>query len=296
MTRITSNVQINSHNFSFGGATAAVATDTVVGSAAAGYRYGVNTFDNTMTTTYNGGASHLLSYEDNLVRPTTGPNTGIVTAGSLGAFIVQDLVGTTWKSAITVSDIGGSAVAFDAAVRSAGVADDSSFLTSILAGDDLITLSKFDDHMDTSTGNDTVRSGYGNDQVYAEAGNDRVDGGSGLDSLFGGGDNDNLSGARGADFLAGGDGNDILSGGDGNDVLAGGQGADVFLFRVGDDRDTITTFSQGVDLLQVSGMTALTPFTAVQEGADTVLTVKGIEIVLQNTLVAQMTVADFIFA
>jgi Ca2+-binding RTX toxin-like protein len=266
----------------------------VVGSAAAGYRYGVNTYDNTMTTSYNGGTSHLLSYENDLVRPTTGPNTGIVTAGSLGAFTVQNLVGTTWHSAITVSNIGGSAVAFDAAVRSAGTADDSSFLDSILTGDDLITLSKFDDHMDTGTGNDTIRAGYGNDLVYAEAGNDKLDGGSGLDSLFGGDDNDNLIGARGNDFLAGGNGNDTLAGGDGADVLTGGPGSDVFLFRLGDDRDTITTFSQGADMLQVSGMTAATVWTATQDGTSTVIDVKGIQIVLENTTVAQMTLADFI--
>jgi Ca2+-binding RTX toxin-like protein len=294
MTRITSNVQINSHFFSFGGASAAVATNTVVGSAAAGYRYGVNTYDNTMTTSFNGGASRLVSYENDLVRPTTGPNAGIVTAGSLGAFTMQNLDGTLWKSAITISDISGSAVAFDSALRSLGGSDDSSFLDSILTGNDLITLSKFDDHMDSGTGNDTIRAGYGNDQVYAEAGNDKLDGGSGLDSLFGGDDNDNLVGARGNDFLAGGNGNDTLAGGDGNDVLTGGPGSDVFLFRVGDDRDTITTFSQGADLLQVSGMTAATVWTATQDGTSTVIDIKGIQIVLENTTVAQMTLADFI--
>jgi Ca2+-binding RTX toxin-like protein len=185
-------------------------------------------------------------------------------------------------------------VTFDAALRSAGGSDDRALLSAMMAGDDLITLSKFDDHVHSSTGNDTIRSGLGNDDLFSDGGNDRVDGGSGLDSIYGGDDNDNLIGGRGADVLAGGNGNDTLAGGDGNDVLTGGPGSDVFLFRVGDDRDTITTFTQGADMLQVSGMTALTPFTVVQEGADTILTVKGIEIVLQNTLVAQMTIADFI--
>ncbi len=294
MTRITSNVQINSHSFSFGGASAAAATGTVVGSAFGGYRFGINTYDNTMTTTFNSGASRLVSYENDLVRPTTGPSAGIVTAGSLGAFSIQNFDGTAWKSAITISNIGGSAVPFDAAVRSLSSGDDSSYLDSILTGNDLITLSKFDDHMDSGTGNDTVRAGYGNDLVYAEAGNDRVDGGSGNDGLYGGDDNDSLAGARGADTLLGGNGNDTLAGGDGNDVLTGGPGSDVFLFRLGDDRDTVTTFSQGADLLQVSGMLATTVWTATQDGTSTVIDVRGIQIVLENTLATDMTLADFI--
>jgi Ca2+-binding RTX toxin-like protein len=296
MARIFSSVQFNEDTFSFGGATAAVATGTVVGSAAAGYRFGSTIYDNTVTTTYNSGASRLVSYDNNLERPTTGPNTGIVTAGTMGAFAVQSLVGTSWSSGLTISGLTTSAVTFDAALRSAGGSDDRALLSAMMAGDDLITLSKFDDHVHSGTGNDTIRSGLGNDDLFSDGGNDRVDGGSGLDSIYGGDDNDNLIGGRGADVLAGGNGNDTLAGGDGNDVLTGGPGSDVFLFRVGDDRDTITTFTQGADMLQVSGMTALTPFTVVQEGDDTILTVKGIEIVLQNTLVAQMTVADFIFA
>jgi Ca2+-binding RTX toxin-like protein len=294
MTRITSNVQINSHTFSFGGASAAAATGTVVGSAFGGYRFGVNAYDNTMTTSFNGGTSRLVSYENDLVRPTSGPNAGIVTAGTVGAFTIQNLEGALWKPAITISGINGSAVAFDAVVRSLGGADDSSYLDSILTGNDLITLSKFDDHMDSGTGNDTVRAGYGNDLVYAEAGNDSVDGGSGNDGLYGGDDNDNLVGARGIDNLLGGNGNDTLAGGDGNDILTGGPGSDVFLFRLGDDRDTVTTFSQGADMLQVSGMTAATVWTATQDGGSTVIDVRGIQIVLENTLVAQMSLADFI--
>lgn len=294
MARIFSSTQFNEDTFSFGGATAAVATGTVVGSAAAGYRFGLNVFDNTITTTYDGGSSRLVSYDNDLVRPTSGPNEGIVTAGTIGVFAVQNLVGTVWKSALTISGISGSAVDFDAALRSGGASDDRAFLSALMAGNDLITLSKFDDHVHSNTGNDTVRSGLGNDNIFGDEGNDRMDGGSGNDSLYGGDDNDNLIGARGADLLLGGNGNDTLAGGDGNDTLTGGPGSDVFLFRLGDDRDTVTTFSQGADLLQVSGMTAATVWTATQDGTDTVIAVKGIQIVLANTLVADMSLADFI--
>jgi Ca2+-binding RTX toxin-like protein len=294
MARIFSNKQFDQDTFSFGGATAAVATGTVVGSAAAGYRFGLSVYDNTMTTTYNGGTSRLVSYDNDLVRPTTGPSAGTVTAGTIGVFAVQNLVGTTWGTALSISGIGGSAVVFDAAVRSVGTSDDRTFLSALMAGNDLITLSKFDDHVHSNSGNDTIRSGLGNDDIFSDDGNDRIDGGSGNDSLYGGDDNDNIIGARGVDILAGGNGNDTLAGGDGNDVLTGGPGSDVFLFVLGDDRDTVTTFTQGADLLKVSGMTAATVWTATQDGTSTVIGVRGIQIVLENTVVADMSLADFI--
>jgi Ca2+-binding RTX toxin-like protein len=293
MARITSRALFDANTFSFEGATAAAAVpaNTVVGTAG-GYRYGVNLFDNTMTTTYNTGTSHLLSYENDLVRN----GAGVVTAGTVDAFLKQNLVGSTWVSSFILSDIGGSAVAYDAALKSASTVDDRAFLATALAGDDLVALSKFNDIFNAGVGEDTVRGGYGNDLLHGDAGMDRIDGESGIDSVFGDAGNDEIIGGRGADFLYGGDDNDILRGGDGDDLLAGGNGADTFQFRLGDDRDTITTFTQGLDMLQVQGMKTTTAFVATQDGTSTVIDVLGVHIVLQNTTVAQMTVADFIFA
>jgi Ca2+-binding RTX toxin-like protein len=293
MARITSRTLFDANTFSFEGATAAaaVAANTVVGTAG-GYRYGVNLFDNTMTTTYNTGTSRLLSYENDLVRN----GSGVVTAGTVDAFLKQNLVGTTWVSSFILSGINGSASAYDAAVKSVGTADDRAFLVASLGGNDLVALSKFNDVFNAGAGNDTVRGGYGDDLLNGDAGNDRIDGESGIDNVYGGVGTDELFGGRGNDFLFGGDDNDILRGGDGADNLTGGNGADTFLFRMGDDRDTITTFTQGVDKLQMSGMTATTNWVATQDGTSTVIDLMGIQIVLNNTMVAQMTNADFIFA
>jgi Ca2+-binding RTX toxin-like protein len=293
MARITSRALFDANTFSFEGATAAAAVpaNTVVGTAG-GYRYGVNLFDNTMTTNYNAGTSRLLSYENDLVRNAS----GVVTAGVVDAFLKQNLVGSTWVSSFILSDIGGSAVAFDAAVKSASTVDDRAFIATALASDDLVALSKFNDIFNASTGDDTVRGGYGNDLLHGDAGIDRIDGESGIDSVFGDAGNDEIIGGRGNDFLYGGDDNDIMRGGDGDDFLAGGNGADVFSFRMGDDTDTITTFTQGVDMLKMTGMTTATNWVATQSGANTVIDLMGIHIILQNTLVAQMTNADFIFA
>lgn len=294
MARISSTVQFNIHNFTFGGATAAFATNTTFG-AVGGYRYGWDSFDNALTTTFNAGGSRLTSYANDLVRPTTGPNAGQVTGGTVDAFVVQNQVGTSWRSAFVMSDIGGSAAAFDAALRSASTSDDGAFIEAVLGGDDLMTLSKFNDDAHGYGGNDTIRSGLGNDWLAGEAGNDSIDGGAGLDSIFGGDGNDNLIGGRNDDSLLGGNDNDILRGGDGNDVLTGGPGSDKFVFGVGDDRDTVTTFTQGADMLQVLGMTASTIWTKAQEGDDTVINVMGLQIVIEDTSAAQMTLADFIF-
>ena len=296
MARIFSNAQFNSQTFSFDGATAAAATNTTVGSAAAGYRFGLNTYDNTMTTTYNGGASRLVSYSDGLVRPTSGPSEGIVTAGVIDVFVKQNLVSTTWKNAFTMSHMDGSAVAFDAALRSVNTADDRAFLASMLTGNDLITLSKYNDNAYGGTGNDTIRSGLGNDYLVGDAGNDRVDGGYGNDTLYGDDNNDVVIGGRGNDFVAGGDGNDTVTGSGGFDTISGGSGADVFLFGTTDGRDTVTFFSQGVDKMQVSRMTASTVWTEMQDGENAVVKVGNVEIVLLNTTIGQITAADFIFA
>jgi len=295
MARIFSSVQFNQHSFSFDGATDVAATNTAVGSAASGYRYGLTTYDNKVTTTYNGGETRLLSYADNLVRPTTGPDAGTVTAGTLDVFFKQNLVGTAWRSFFTMSDIvNGSAAAYDAALRSGGTSDDRAFLESALGGNDLFTLSKFNDDAHGRGGNDTMRGGLGNDWMIGDQGLDRVDGGYGNDTLYGDDGNDVVIGGRGADYVAGGDNNDTVLGGDGNDTLSGGGGDDVFVFSAGGDRDTLTFFSQGNDLLQVKSMDADTTWTKTQEGADVIIGVLGIQIVVQDTTIAQMTIADFI--
>ncbi len=80
-----------------------------------------------------------------------------------------------------------------------------------------------------------------------------------IENVIGGGGNDTLVGSGGANSLSGGDGNDHLDGRGGKDILTGGEGADVFIFRnvahsspgVA-DRDVITDFTQGEDMIDLS--------------------------------------------
>lgn len=143
-------------------------------------------------------------------------------------------------------------------------------------------------------GNDKLNGGGGSDVLYGGIGEDDYSGGEndsdvlhgrgGHDQIFGGGGDDRLTGARGADTLEGGNGNDrllggggsdILNGGDGDDVLTGGGGADVFVFTDDDfyDVNTITDFTSGVDVIDVSQVDPayFGEMNAQQDGGDTVL-------------------------
>ena len=76
----------------------------------------------------------------------------------------------------------------------------------------------------------------------------------------GDGGNDTLYGNAGNDTLYGASGDDTLDGGTGADILAGGPGADTFIIRAGDggssitDADTIYDFTDGTDLIGMSGL------------------------------------------
>ncbi len=101
-------------------------------------------------------------------------------------------------------------------------------------------------------GDDKLWGGVGNDQLYGGDGNDKLWGGVGNDSLTGGGGDDSLWGGAGNDSLTGGGGDDSLWGGAGNDVLRGYGGDDVFGFDFGHGDDTITDFTDGDDLIDLS--------------------------------------------
>ena len=122
--------------------------------------------------------------------------------------------------------------------------------------------------LDGSQGNTTMAMG-GYDRVFGGEGDDRLEGGDdpddlygeeGDDSLNGGAGGDRLFGGEGADTLDGGSGEDWLLGGEGDDTLTGGAGADTFVFTPDHGDDTITDFSDGEDLIDLSGLEGITGF------------------------------------
>ena len=114
------------------------------------------------------------------------------------------------------------------------------------SGRDLISGASGDDVIDGKDGDDILLGNEGNDIVYGWQGEDVLFGGEGDDLLAGEDDNDQVYGEAGADILSGGRGDDVLSGGAGRDVLKGDTGQDTLLGGDGDDR---LSGGSGEDLL-----------------------------------------------
>ncbi len=137
-------------------------------------------------------------------------------------------------------------------------------------GNDIIRGLGSRDFIRGGAGNDTIYGGRGgdvlfgekgNDTIYGEKGNDFISGGNGQDTIYGGKGNDLISGGKGDDRLFGGKGNDVIygdngddliQGGQGNDVLTGGKGKDRFQLALNAGTDTITDFTVGEDVIELS--------------------------------------------
>lgn len=65
--------------------------------------------------------------------------------------------------------------------------------------------------------------------------------------------NDTLRGQGGNDSIYGGDGDDRIRGGGGTDWILGGEGEDTFVYRRGDQVDSIGDFERGTDTLEIRG-------------------------------------------
>jgi Ca2+-binding RTX toxin-like protein len=103
-------------------------------------------------------------------------------------------------------------------------------LPTILASNDVITLSSIDPISDSIYGyggNDKITGTSDNDILYGD--NGKGDEYDGNDTLNGGGGDDELFGGYGDDKLEGGEGDDSLNGEAGKNTLTGGKGADIFI-------------------------------------------------------------------
>lgn len=159
-------------------------------------------------------------------------------------------------------------------------------------GDDVLNGNQDNDLVFGDLGDDTVAGGKGDDFVHGNGGDDVVLGDLGDDVILGG---------QGGDTLIGGDGADLLSGDKGDDVLIGGAGADRFSFKDGTGRDVVVDFSaaqgdhialsvaQAADFQALSGKMTMI-------GADTVITLDGLTIVLAGVPMSSLNAGDFVFS
>ncbi|MDA9314936.1 hypothetical protein N9Q29_00515, partial [bacterium] len=254
---------------------------------------------------------------DDLVMPGDGNDSTYLGAGDDFAFIeiadlTNDLVldggdGSDWLSFLSQNGTGylsnnhQSAVTFD--LTSAGNATnfeniEGSFFNDTLTGDANANIIR------GRLGADTVYGGAGNDTIYGEKPSDLSDDYPVNDSGASAG-NDTLYGQAGDDTLYGNDGNDTLDGGTGADTLTGGAGIDTFVIRSGDggssisDADTITDFTDGTDLIGMSGLeySQLTIEQGTGDYANHVVVKKTdtgeFLVIIQNTSLSSISNADF---
>lgn len=177
-----------------------------------------------------------------------------------------------------------------------------------LYGDGFVSYDHFGDEAGGNllfggAGNDVITAGYGADTASGGSGGDLIfgygsapsTGGSGGeaarerdlgDVLFGGAGDDTVDGGGGADTIDGGAGADRLEGSYGNDTLTGGPGADLFVFgfrpvfmardtgQGEGDRDVVTDFRSGVDVLDATGYRSPSVTWAYDEAGDrTIVTI-----------------------
>jgi len=107
-----------------------------------------------------------------------------------------------------------------------------------------------------------------------------------------------LFGNYGKDVLIGGAGNDGLMGAAGNDTLTGGAGRDTFYFASFSGTDTVTDFTRGEDVLDMTGETGLKSMsqltiTDTADGAS--IAFGGDTIVLHGIAASTLTASDFHF-
>ncbi|MFE3836319.1 M10 family metallopeptidase C-terminal domain-containing protein [Pseudogemmobacter sonorensis] len=169
-------------------------------------------------------------------------------------------------------------------------------------GNDQIGGSFDDDLVYGGNGHDDLGGGDGADTIYGGAGNDSVGGGGGNDLIYGEEGDDFLAGGAGNDTIYGGPGADRINGGPGNDVLYGGFGPDRFIFNAltRGENDRVMDFQDGLDRLQISGLTGngaerFAQISITQIGADVLLDVLGHRITLVDMRVGQIDQSDFIW-
>ncbi|HQV04919.1 putative Ig domain-containing protein [Novosphingobium sp.] len=144
-----------------------------------------------------------------------------------------------------------------------------------------------------------VRTYDGNDFVSGTGFDDVIHGGNGNDSLSGGDGSDELRGDAGNDTLIGGGGDDLLYTGTGNDIelLTGGSGVDRFVIE-GGLTVTITDFADGIDKILLGGIGMISSLqlaqAMAQTGNDVTITFNGHTVIIQNTLVSQLSASDFL--
>ena len=178
----------------------------------------------------------------------------------------------------------------------AGHGDDT--ITDFADGTDIIDLSRLDGVTSTADITIAADTNDANDTVITT--------GEGTITLTGVSHSDldasnfdfSTTGGTGNDTIDGGAGNDIIDGGAGNDLLTGGAEADTFAFDAGHGDDTITDFTDGEDLIDLTaiiGIASYDELTVTTSGNDVTISTGQGTILLQNFSESDLDADDFCF-
>ncbi|WP_263615891.1 calcium-binding protein [Phaeobacter italicus] len=117
-----------------------------------------------------------------------------------------------------------------------------------------------------------------------------------IDKIIGSGGGETIWGSADSDVIDAKEGDDVLDGGTGDDVLTGGAGADTFYFAFNDGENTVTDFTDGVDLLQLeTSATDIADLSITQVDTDAHIITDSTTIILSNFTATNLTNADFDF-
>lgn len=181
----------------------------------------------------------------------TDPDGILAANGGLGNDTITATFAPTWDNNTNANDVPRS----DGKIIG-GYGDDT--ITVTLNNSRLFINLKGDEPVsnDPRDGNDvvTLLGNYANSVIDLGGGNDTFNGGIGSDNISGRNGNDILLGGGGNDQLSGDAGDDILNGGAGRNTLTGGIGSDRFIISTLTGTDTITDFTNGQDLIGLSGL------------------------------------------
>ena len=137
-----------------------------------------------------------------------------------------------------------------------------------------------------TTKSDILSGLRGNDQLIGFTGNDQLRGNKG---------NDLLMGNVGRDILIGGNGNDTLVGGKGCDRLIGGKGKDIFVVQTTAGIDQVMDFTDGQDKLVLTNDFKFGQLSLIQQGQDTLISLKNTPLMLLHSVNANLiTAADIV--
>jgi Ca2+-binding RTX toxin-like protein len=162
------------------------------------------------------------------------------------------------------------------------------------AGDDTVNGGSGRDRLEGGAGNDDIVGSGGADKILGDGGDDVMIGGGAGDNMDGGAGNDTLFGNAGLDRMFGGFGADVFRGGSGGDTMDGGGGADVFVFGNGSGRDRVLSFEDGIDRVDLEGITFGDVTLSSFAGGVRVTLDVGDRVELTGVTLAQITAADFI--